>query len=180
MARSRQARGDREESLVKFVARHQEETFPVVVERSGTGYRVRVREEWIEAELVEANDVLRLLRLADGRQFLLVHHASGASHEVSFGEKRVHLELHDPLAMRRNRIEEMTGGAASIKALMPGRVIRILVAEGDEVENGAGLLILEAMKMENRITAPRAGRVVALRVDPGQTVEGGAELLTLE
>jgi biotin carboxyl carrier protein len=53
----------------------------------------------------------------------------------------------------------------------------VLVAKGDEVRKGAGLLILEAMKMENEITAPADGTVDELFVEPGQTVEAGAELL---
>ena len=55
--------------------------------------------------------------------------------------------------------------------------MRVLVAKGDAVRKGAGLLILEAMKMENEITAPADGTVDELFVEAGQTVESGAELL---
>jgi biotin carboxyl carrier protein len=64
-----------------------------------------------------------------------------------------------------------------VKALMPGRVVRVLVAKGDNVRKGAGLLILEAMKMENEIVAPADGVVDDVFVTPGQTVESGAELM---
>jgi biotin carboxyl carrier protein len=60
---------------------------------------------------------------------------------------------------------------------MPGRVVRVLVAKGDTVARGAGLLILEAMKMENEIQAPAAGVVDEVFVTAGQTVELGAELV---
>jgi pyruvate carboxylase subunit B len=62
---------------------------------------------------------------------------------------------------------------------MPGLVVRLLVREGEQVQAGAGLVVLEAMKMENELKAPRAGVVQGIRVAPGQTVEKGAVLLQL-
>jgi biotin carboxyl carrier protein len=165
---------------MKLVARHEGETHPITVERTGSGYRVRLRDEWFDAELVDANRVVRMLRLSDGRQFVFTHHSDGAKHDFSFGDRRVNLEVHDPLALRSRRAGDEGGASARIKAIMPGRVVRVLVAEGDEVKKGEGLLILEAMKMENQIVAPRDGRVAALLVAPGQTVENGVELILLE
>ncbi len=62
---------------------------------------------------------------------------------------------------------------------MPGRVLKVLVAEGDQVEAGAALVVVEAMKMENELTAPRAGKVQKVHVTPGSTVEGGARLVEI-
>jgi biotin carboxyl carrier protein len=59
-------------------------------------------------------------------------------------------------------------------------VVSLLVAEGEEVQPGQGLLVLEAMKMQNEIQAERAGRVRAIHVAPGEAVEGGDPLLDLE
>jgi 3-methylcrotonyl-CoA carboxylase alpha subunit len=76
------------------------------------------------------------------------------------------------------------GGAdttgASLTAPMPGTVVRVLVEEGDEVEEGQLLLVLEAMKMEQPVTAPHAGRVVSLPYDEGALVPGGAVLAEME
>jgi biotin carboxyl carrier protein len=63
---------------------------------------------------------------------------------------------------------------------MPGRVVRVLVAQGDAVRKGTGLLILEAMKMENEIQALADGTVQEVFVTPGQTVEAGADLMHIE
>jgi pyruvate carboxylase subunit B len=63
---------------------------------------------------------------------------------------------------------------------MPGKVIAVLVAEGDSVEKGQGLAIVEAMKMENEVHSPIAGVVKEIRVKPGDTVEGGAVLVIVE
>ena len=63
---------------------------------------------------------------------------------------------------------------------MPGKVIKILVEPEQTVEAGEGLLILEAMKMQNEVRAPGAGRVAAVRVAVGDTVASGQVLVTLE
>lgn len=161
---------------MKFVAQHEERTFEVEVERSGSGYRVRLDDRWIHADLVDAGGYVRSLRLEDGKQFSLIHHRNGTMHEITLSGSNVTVEIIDPLALRRRR-EDDAGSGGMIKALMPGRVTRILVAEGDTVRKGTGLLILEAMKMENEIQAPADGTVDRIFVTAGQTVEGGAELL---
>ncbi|HEY2664548.1 MAG TPA: biotin/lipoyl-containing protein [Candidatus Binataceae bacterium] len=71
-------------------------------------------------------------------------------------------------------------GRAELKAMMPGRVVAVLVAVGDEVKADQGVLVVEAMKMENEIKAPKAGRVIELKATVGQTVEKGALLLVIE
>jgi len=87
------------------------------------------------------------------------------------------VEIIDPLAAKRRGASAELAGSGVIKALMPGRVVRVLVEKGAEVRKGAGLLILEAMKMENEIQAPADGTVDQLFVEAGQTVEVGAELV---
>lgn len=166
---------------MKFVARRGDTTIPVDVERSAFGYQVRLNGRLIAADLISIEGPLRSLRLADGRHFLLTHHREGSRHAVSFGGREVQLELLDPLALKRGTNAKAAGvESARVKAFMPGRVVRLLVELGAEVRSGEGLLILEAMKMENEITAPRDGKVKAIHVRPGQTVEGGTELLDLE
>jgi len=66
-----------------------------------------------------------------------------------------------------------------IKSPMPGRVVKVLVAKGDSIAVGQGLLVLEAMKMENEVRARAAGTVAEVHVAAGATVEGSARLLTL-
>jgi 3-methylcrotonyl-CoA carboxylase alpha subunit len=72
------------------------------------------------------------------------------------------------------------GDRASLTAPMPGTVVKVLVGEGDEVEEGQTLLVLEAMKMEQSVAAPYAGTVRALPFDEGARVPGGAVLAELE
>jgi biotin carboxyl carrier protein len=68
----------------------------------------------------------------------------------------------------------------AVTAIMPGKVIRVLVAEGDAVAEGDVICILEAMKMENELKAPKAGTLTTLHVQPGQDVEMGTVLAEIE
>jgi biotin carboxyl carrier protein len=71
-------------------------------------------------------------------------------------------------------------GRQRVSVPMPGKVIAVLVAEGDKIERGQGLVIVEAMKMENEVHSPLTGEVKEIKVKPGDTVEGGAVLVIVE
>jgi biotin carboxyl carrier protein len=75
---------------------------------------------------------------------------------------------------------DAAAGAERVVAPMPGRVVRVLVAVGDEVQARQGLVVVEAMKMENELGSTRAGRVVEIGVAEGQSVEAGRLLVRLE
>jgi acetyl/propionyl-CoA carboxylase alpha subunit len=87
---------------------------------------------------------------------------------------------------RTRQIRAITGagrprsGDGVVLAPMPGMVVRVEVVERQRVEAGAGLVVVEAMKMENELRAPWAGVVARVHVTPGQAVEKGAPLVTLE
>ena len=151
----------------------------VTVERTGAGYEVRVGERVFEADLVSANEFARSLRFADGSQFLIGHSLEGRRHEVSFGNRIVHVDLRDPLALRRGG-SESEGAAGTLRAIMPGRIVRVHSSRGDVVAKGAALLVLEAMKMENEIVAPADGVITEVFVEEGQTVENGEPLVSIE
>jgi pyruvate carboxylase subunit B len=92
----------------------------------------------------------------------------------------------EALDERTRAIRELSGasagptGPAPLKAPMPGLIVRIHVEVGAEVSAGQGLVVMEAMKMENELRAPAAGRVKAIVVMPGTAVEKGALLIELE
>lgn len=164
---------------MRFVALENGDPIEIEVQRQGSGYRVRLDDRWIDVDLVDAGRYVRSVRLADGTQVSLIHHREGAMHHITLGESTFQVEIIDPLSLKRRRVEDETGGGGVIKALMPGRVVRVHVAKGDVVRKGAGLLILEAMKMENEIQAPVDGVVEELFVEPGQTVESGGDLVRI-
>ena len=76
--------------------------------------------------------------------------------------------------------EAGAAGAQRIVAPMPGKVVRVLVRPGDEVAARQGLVVVEAMKMENELASPRAGRVKEIAVEPGASVETGRLLIVVE
>jgi biotin carboxyl carrier protein len=71
-------------------------------------------------------------------------------------------------------------GVAEIVAPMPGKVVRVQVEAGATVEKGAGVIVVEAMKMQNEMKSPRSGVIVSVKVKPGDTVNAGEVLAVLE
>ena len=71
-------------------------------------------------------------------------------------------------------------GPSAVQSPMPGKVVKVLVAVGDEVKAGQGVVVVEAMKMENELKSPKDGKVKAVAAKEGQTVEAGQSLVTLE
>jgi biotin carboxyl carrier protein len=128
-------------------------------------------------------------------QWWSVLFAGSLSHEVAVddrghGDLVVHVDgtavpvtLIDPRAAwaRRGRDHGAHGaGPAHIVAPMPGRVVKLLVAAGDQVAARQGVVVVEAMKMENELRAPRDGRVAEVRVVEGASVDANAVLVVIE
>jgi len=93
-------------------------------------------------------------------------------------------ELRVTLADLRDRAPRSKGagliGPQEVRAMMPGKVIRVLVSKSDEVTTGQGVMIVEAMKMQNELKAPKPGRVTRIFAEEGSTVAAGATLLVIE
>lgn len=113
------------------------------------------------------------------RVFRALPEASPTGESIfSINDRPVRVEIRD---RRRRRAHAMEGGGpASLVSPMPGKVVSLLVNEGATVEAGQGLIIVEAMKMQNEIQAPRAGRVTAIRATIDQTVNAGEVLVVVE
>lgn len=109
--------------------------------------------------------------------------ADGEVYEVNLRNRAYRVSLADPKRLRRGagagRGNQATG-AASIKAPMPGKVLRVLVEKGAWVEAGDAVVVVEAMKMQNELKAPQAGVVSELRVEAGATVNAGDMLAIIE
>ncbi len=98
---------------------------------------------------------------------------------VVVGLRRYLVELRDPRRWRRTGSSLEAEGPQEIVAPMPGRIVKVLVTEGQEVQRNQGLLVIEAMKMQNELRAPRAGRVERVYLAEGRGVEAGTRLLRL-
>ncbi|MFN2511390.1 MAG: biotin/lipoyl-containing protein [Pyrinomonadaceae bacterium] len=101
--------------------------------------------------------------------------------EVSFRGVSYPIKLTDPKRLRSAQSgAQQDKGAARILAPMPGKVVRVLVEAGAQVEAGAGILVVEAMKMQNEMKSPKAGKVVSIHAQAGTTVNAGDVLAVIE
>jgi biotin carboxyl carrier protein len=114
--------------------------------------------------------------LLDGRSYVAIVEDGG----VTVNGFHFEVEVRDPRRWNRQARGAAGAGAQNIKAPMPGKVVRLLVAAGDSVEAGQGIVVVEAMKMQNELKAPRAGKVTALGAKLGATVAAGEVLATVE
>lgn len=94
--------------------------------------------------------------------------------------RRYVVEVRDPRRLARRHGALSAAGRQKVTSPMPGKVVRVLVAEGDPVEAGQGLVVVEAMKMQNEIRSPKTGRVAAVLVKEGAAVTGGETLAEVE
>jgi biotin carboxyl carrier protein len=94
--------------------------------------------------------------------------------------RRFTVEVRDPRDTGRESATSLTSGRQKVTAPMPGKVVRVLVNVGDSVDAGQGLVVVEAMKMQNEMKASRPGRVIELRASAGDTVAVGDPLVVLE
>jgi biotin carboxyl carrier protein len=163
---------------------------PVTVERDGELYRVTIAGRTHRVDLARVDRSTLSLIFTNG---------SAASHEVAIaerlepGEMEVHLRagvvyarLEGKTGARRRRASagidpfSAADGEQEIVAPMPGKVVRVLVAPGDQVTVRQGLVVVEAMKMENELRSPKDGRVKDVRVQQGTLVEAGRVLVVVE
>jgi 3-methylcrotonyl-CoA carboxylase alpha subunit len=143
------------------------------IEREGDHYVVTVRDRVYQVNVD---------RMAPGEVNFTVEGRSRRAYTALEGTTRYVALDSNVYALTKadTRRKKASGtGENSLTATMPGQVVKILVAEGDTISRGQALVVLEAMKMEIRISAPRDGRVVRLLCNPGQVVERGQVLLEL-
>ena len=161
---------------MKYVVTVAGKAFDVVL----NGGDVAVNGRSVSAELIEIpqTPVRELVLNGQTRAYAMTAEADGWS--VMAGGEAHHAQVDDERAVRLGTLTgtaERGGAGGKVKAPMPGLVLRVEVEEGQTVADGDGLLVLEAMKMENEIKAPVAGRVTAVHVSGGEAVEKGMVLV---
>lgn len=159
---------------------------PVDVDRGPSGdLSVSVRGKPVPVDALSLGDASRRgaatsVRVGD-RVIDLVLEGTPPSVGVIAGGRRFYAEVESARARALASSASHKGGAGerTVASPMPGRVLKVLVAEGDAVEPGAALVVVEAMKMENELAATRAGTVKKVYVIAGQTVESGTPLVEI-
>jgi biotin carboxyl carrier protein len=167
---------------VELIVRAGEREERVTVERTPAGYRVSVAGADYDVDTVAVGNGVQSLR-SDGNHYDLAIAGDGdGRYRIASRRAAAEIEVMSPLAHLARQAMTASGrrGPERVTAYMPGRVVAVLVEEGAEVEAGQGVVVLEAMKMENEIQAERAGVVRRVLVEAGQSVEGGEGLFELE
>ena len=153
--------------------------FRVDVTREGEGYIVSLNGERKNV-VIAHEDKIKLTLIVDNKPFTIVR-------EHDENQIRVNSNIY-AVQVSDEQIQELIKAGPgksrkqelAIKAIMPGLVVEVNVEEGDRIKNGDGLLIVEAMKMQNEIKASRDGVVRRILVRKGQTVKSGETLIIIE
>jgi biotin carboxyl carrier protein len=129
--------------------------------------------------LIPRRDVLSLL--IDGHSYEIKRERTATDLHMWVGSTRFAVELRDPRSLRsRHKAAGDEKGPRKIVAPMPGRVVRLLAAENSEVQAGQGIVVVEAMKMQNEIKSPKKGIVKKILATPGAAVNPGDVLAIVE
>ena len=155
---------------------------PPAGQASDVGYRLD-EEESGEANWTQVEPGLYSILLGgqsyEARVSRTRHGPGAQEYSVRVGAEHYRVTIRDPRARRRGSNGGTSSGPLEITAPMPGRVVKVLVREGEEVSAGQGVLVIEAMKMQNELRAPRAGCVERIHAAEGAGVETGALLLRI-
>jgi biotin carboxyl carrier protein len=105
---------------------------------------------------------------------------AGDLYNVAIGGQQIDVEIMDTRAALKKAAQHGQAGVVELKAPMPGKIVKVLVAEGAEVSANQGILVMEAMKMQNEIKAPKKGIVKKIAVREGLAVNSGDLLAAVE
>jgi biotin carboxyl carrier protein len=166
---------------VELIVRSGEREERMKVRQNGDGYEVTLGDRTYQVDAATARAGLRSL-LIQGAQHEVAVSRQKEDYWVSTPAGAGPVSVTDPLT---HLASQTRGGAGrrrrdKVSAYMPGRVVAILAEEGQPVTAGQGVVVLEAMKMQNEIQAEHDGTITKIHVQPGQAVEGGDPLFELE
>jgi biotin carboxyl carrier protein len=167
---------------MRWVVRGSTGSQEVEVERSADGFEVTIDGNRHSVDLICLDGAVASLRYPeDGRSFHVTYqHHQNRDWRVGVGDREFQLEVLTPVEAIDATAAAEAGGPSALEAPIPGKVVALKAAVGDEIEAGQSLVVLEAMKMENELTLEQGGRIVAIHVEPGDTVEAGTLLVELE
>ena len=166
---------------MKLTAKTADGELQIELENDGTSARALIDGREYHVSISEPEPGVYLL-MHDSRVFEAAVSRTGKDEPLKVNIRgKVHeVEIVDPRRLRSTAAADAAAdGTVEIKTAMPGKVVRVIAAEGDEVEKGQGVVVVEAMKMQNELRAPKTGVVRSIRVTEGQTVAAGDVLAVI-
>lgn len=165
-----------------LIVRHGDRSEKVRVRRTGDGFEVTIGDRTYPVDASSPRPGVQSLRIDGAQHEVAVRPQGEGKYQVSTAHGSVAVEVTDPLTHLAAQTRGGQGGRRrqKVTAYMPGRVVALLVEEGQTVTAGQGIVVLEAMKMENEIRAEHDGTVTKFHVQPGQAVDTGNPLFELE
>lgn len=143
------------------------------------GWTCRLDGLSVEVDAVLARPNVLSLRIGNKAYEVKCERVAGETH-IWVGSQRFATDVRDPRSLRSRGRATDDQGPKKLTAPMPGKVVRILVGKGAEVEAGAGVLVVEAMKMQNEVKSPKKGTIQQILVTEGAAVNAGDVLAIVE
>ncbi|MBZ5539326.1 MAG: biotin/lipoyl-binding protein [Acidobacteriia bacterium] len=166
---------------MKYEVHMEGKTRVVELEHHGAAWRISLDGQSVAADAIEISPGVYSILLDNRSHEVRVMTAPDGSLKVQSGLYEFAAKVVDPRSWRGRRHGVLEAeGRQQILAPMPGKVVRLLVKAGDKVEAGQGLLVVEAMKMQNEIRSPKSGVVERLQAKEGQPVNAGEVLAWVE
>lgn len=157
-----------------------DQQIPVEIFESGAGYSVTLGETAYEVDSQRVVGDLYSLTVGSKSYEATVHKTGSEEYQVHLFDGMRSVTLLTPLQLAlRGQSASSGGGAGTLRAPMPGRVVRVLVEQGQTVLKGQGVVVVEAMKMQNELAATIDGTVQSVFVREGDSVERNAELVAI-
>lgn len=164
---------------MKYQSKVNDVTFEIEINNEG---EVFVNGERRSVDFLSLGETLYSMIIGASSHEILVDNPSGSEYEVLLGGKQYNVNVMDERALllsSRRGDSASESGEISIKSPMPGLIVVVPVQEGETVSKGQTLIILESMKMQNELKAPRDGIVQRISVGAGQSVEQNKVLITM-
>jgi len=153
----------------------------VELERTESNWRISVDGHPLDADVVDVAPYTFSILLRGRVHEVRVAAAPNGTLQIQDGLQTFTAEVVDPRAWRRRRHGDVEAeGRQQVAAPMPGKIVRVLVKAGDKVEAGQGLVVVEAMKMQNEIRSPKSGTVERVLANEGQAVNNGDVLVWVD
>ncbi|NIT12709.1 MAG: hypothetical protein GTN99_00210 [Candidatus Dadabacteria bacterium] len=155
--------------------KHNNQLYKLSFEDEGSNLVVELEDSKKQVEFKKLDDYLYSI-IINGKSHNLAVMKKGKEIQVFFQGNLYNFEAVSELEQVRGG---GGGGANQISSPMPSRVVKLLKKEGEEVQDGEGVIVVEAMKMESELKAPLTGKIKEIKVSEGETVEGGTVLVVL-